>query len=387
MTHSCWQKPLQAPEKISTDIAIVGAGICGLSLGYWLKLRSPQTRITILDAATIGGGASGRNAGFNTAGSTFYLAQLASKYGEIQAMNYWDFKQESLRLMREHLFSQLSVDHEFWGSTTLYRLESEWQEHSEKLARMRVGQLEKVSALELQKLGLKGFAGGLKFTHEGRVHSLQLLQALKEKLQTMGVEIKEEQSVAWGEDQTECVKLMCSRAEVKAQHVFLALNGYAGEFHPELAKWVTPKRAQMLALDFGPHRLAGNFYDPAHKVYFRTSPESATNTLLVGGMRLLEEATENSDFDKVTPVIQNALQTYAEGIFGSKLPVLARWSGVMGFTQEEKPYIRAVPFLKNTTFVGGFSGHGMGVAFGVAHEAAARFLGVPTRFKDVLPLE
>ncbi len=252
---------------------------------------------------------------------------------------------------------------------------------------MRISHLEKVSAQELQGVGLKGFAGGLKFSHEGRVHSLQLLQALKEKLTSMGVEIKEDQSVAWGESHAESVHLVCSRAEVKAQHVFLALNGYAREFHPELAKWVTPKRAQMLALDLGQNQLAGNFYDPAHKVYFRTSPESARNTLLVGGMRLLEEATENSDFDKVTPVIQNALQSYAEGIFGSKLPVVARWAGVMGFTQEEKPYIRAVPFLKNTTFVGGFSGHGMGGAFGVAHEAVARFLGVPTRFKDVLPLE
>jgi glycine/D-amino acid oxidase-like deaminating enzyme len=109
-----------------------------------------------------------------------------------------------------------------------------------------------------------------------------------------------------------------------------------------------------------------------------------TGDLLVGGMRLLEEESENSDFDKTTPVIQNALAQYAEDIFQTNLSVKARWSGVMGFTHEERPYIKKVSFLKHTTFVGGFSGHGMGLAFGVTQEAILRLVGQSKEVREVL---
>jgi hypothetical protein len=77
----------------------------------------------------------------------------------------------------------------------------------------------------------------------------------------------------------------------------------------------------MLALDFSKHKLIGNFYDPPHKVYFRQDP--LTGDLLVGGMRLLEEESENSDFDKTTPVIQNALAQFIRSIqsFDSKYDI------------------------------------------------------------------
>ncbi|MBY0515600.1 MAG: FAD-binding oxidoreductase [Bacteriovoracaceae bacterium] len=384
MTQSCWQKKIEASKIQQVDVAIVGAGICGLSLAYWLKLKSPQIKIALIDSQEVASGASGRNAGFYTAGSTAYLANLAIKSGELKAAAYWDFKQESLKLMKEHLFTQFEAHQEFWGSTTLYRSDRELEEHLMILQRMKVTNLKKISENEL---GFSGLSGGLKFENEGRVNPIKLLTELKKFLQEKGVLVFEHNAVSWAEERGDKVQLVCARTNIEAGHVFLALNGYAGEFHPDLGKWVAPKRAQMLALDLGGKVLNGNYYDPAHKVYFRQDPTSATPTLLVGGMRLLEEVGENSNFDKTTSVIQQALQSYAEGILGQKMNVLARWSGIMGFTQEEKPYVRTAPFIKHTTFVGGFSGHGMGLAFGTAHEAVARFLSVPTRFKDILPVE
>lgn len=373
MTRSCWQSTTGRPLELRSDVAIVGAGIAGLSLAYWLKTLAPKLRITVLDAGDIGEGASGRNAGFNTAGSTSYLAQLHAKYGSAEAERYWGFKQESLRLMREHLFSRFTVQQTFAGSTTLYRDPRLLDEHHEVLAQLRAANVKRADLLELEAQGLKNFAGGLAFTHEGSLHSLDLLRSLRDFLRDQGVIFELHQAAAWGEAVGESVKLILSRGELVADHVFLALNGYAGQFHASLSKWVEPKRAQMLSLDFSHRRLMGNFYDPPHKVYFRQNPQ--TGELLVGGMRLLEEATENSDFDKVTPVIQAALASYACEVFGENLQVRARWAGVMGFTPEERPYIRPVDFLPHTTFVGGFSGHGMGLAFGVAREAILRYLG------------
>ena len=382
MTQSCWQNKPADPMTAQVDVAIVGGGIAGLSLAYWLTELAPKLKVCILEAETIGHGASGRNAGFNTVGSTSYLANLVAKDGIKEAKRYWDFKQLSLRLMREHLFNKFSVAQNFWGSTTVYRDQALLAEHESVLLSLQAENLKLVSSATLASQNLKGLVGGLSFTHEGCLHSMKLLTSLKEYVESKGVQIFTQQAVAWGESVGDEVKLICSRGSVKAGNVLLAINGYAGQFHPELKSWVQPKRAQMLALDFLKHKLIGNFYDPPHKVYFRQDP--LTGDLLVGGMRLLEEESENSDFDKTTPVIQNALAQYAEDIFQTNLSVKARWSGVMGFTHEERPYIKKVSFLKHTTFVGGFSGHGMGLAFGVTQEAILRLVGQSKEVREVL---
>lgn len=378
MTQSPWQRTIAINAPWECDVAIVGGGLTGLSLAYWLTQKSPHTQITIVEAEDIGAGASGRNAGFNTAGSTSYLAQLAQKYGASEAVAYWDFKQESLRLMREHLFNRFQVDQHFWGSTTLYRDDTLRDEHLALLTSMKV-----VGLSVVQDTGFKAAPRGLSFAQEGCLHPVKLLESLATHLAALGVKFIRGEAVAWGESEGQRVRLECSRSTGHAQHVFLALNGYAGQFHPSLAAWVAPKRAQMVALQGGAHRFAGNYYDPSQKVYFRQ--EAQSGAILVGGMRLIDEVQENSDFDKTTVAIQSALKAYMEDMLGGPLDVAARWSGVMGFTAEERPYVRAVPFLSHTTFVGGFSGHGMGLAFGTAHEAVERFLGHTTRFADILP--
>jgi gamma-glutamylputrescine oxidase len=382
MTQSCWQHKPGAPLSTEVDVAIVGGGIAGLSLAYWLTELAPQLKVCILEAETIGHGASGRNAGFNTVGSTSYLANLVNKEGLNEAKRYWDFKQLSLRLMREHLFNRFAVEQNFWGSTTVYRNQNLLEEHLEVLRSLQAEHLKVVSREELASQQLKGLVGGLSFTHEGCLHSMKLLLAMKEYIESKGVKVYSHQAVSWGDDLGDKIKLICNRGSVKASKVLLAINGYAGQFHADLKSWVQPKRAQMLTLDFSRKKLTGNFYDPPHKVYFRQDP--STGDLLVGGMRLLEEESENSDFDKTTPIIQEALAKYAEDIFQTKLEVKARWSGVMGFTPEERPYIKPVSFLKHTTFVGGFSGHGMGLAFGVAFEAVQRLIGQSKEVREVL---
>lgn len=54
-------RPGPLPEK--TEIAIVGAGFTGLSAAYHLRRARPDRRVTVLEAETVGSGASGRTGG------------------------------------------------------------------------------------------------------------------------------------------------------------------------------------------------------------------------------------------------------------------------------------------------------------------------------------
>jgi len=50
------------PDQV--DVAIIGAGFTGLWTAYYLKKQSPEISITVLEAETVGFGASGRNGGW-----------------------------------------------------------------------------------------------------------------------------------------------------------------------------------------------------------------------------------------------------------------------------------------------------------------------------------
>lgn len=383
MSSSVWMKTTCPPSHSEADVVVVGAGITGLSLAYWLSELAPELKLMVIDREGIGAGASGRNAGFNTAGSTAYLAHLIEKDGMEKAREFWSFKQESLRLMREHLFDRfIGVAEGFEGSLTLYRDQAHLERELSLIESVGAPMVKRVGTEEVAQFGLSGFAGGLRFAHEGSCHPLRLLEALKLHLQERGVSFLLGQTAGWLESDGTGTRVMMERGHVRASHVFVALNGYASQFHPSLGSLVSPKRAQMIALDGTGLKLRGNYYDPAHRVYFRLTPQSE---LLLGGMRLLEEKTEDSDFDKITQVIQSALRDYAGQTFGKELPVLARWSGVMGFTATEKPQITPMPGLAHATFVGGFSGHGMGAGFGTARSAVFAFLGRELPSGGVLP--
>ncbi len=65
---------------ITVDVAIVGAGITGLTAAYLLK-RAGLT-VAVLDKATVGGGTTGRTTGKVTSQHNLMYAELQKKQGK-----------------------------------------------------------------------------------------------------------------------------------------------------------------------------------------------------------------------------------------------------------------------------------------------------------------
>jgi glycine/D-amino acid oxidase-like deaminating enzyme len=74
------------PGPIEVDVAIVGAGFTGLWTAYYLKQRVLDCRIAILEASTVGFGASGRNGGWCSALLPMSLTRLGHLYGRDAAI-------------------------------------------------------------------------------------------------------------------------------------------------------------------------------------------------------------------------------------------------------------------------------------------------------------
>lgn len=129
-----------------------------------------------------------------------------------------------------------------------------------------------------------------------------------------------------------------------------------------------PRRAQMLAVELDEDfDCPGLYYDPPERVYWRKAQEKV---LIIGGKRLLDADGEIGDFEKLSPLIQNALEEYLSLQLGLKYKVLSRWSGTMGFTENELPMIGKIKAPLECFMLGGFSGHGMGLGFNSGREVA-----------------
>ncbi len=92
---SLWHSSLDSSEltprpplggDLDVDVAIVGAGYTGLWTAYYLAERDPSLRIAVLEAATVGFGASGRNGGWCSALLPMGLDTMAASHGRDAAV-------------------------------------------------------------------------------------------------------------------------------------------------------------------------------------------------------------------------------------------------------------------------------------------------------------
>ena len=85
-------------------------------------------------------------------------------------------------------------------------------------------------------------------------------------------------------------------------------------------------------------------------------------TLLAGGGRQNHRDTEVGYEDVTTPAVQADIERYLHTHFPwtTSLRVQTRWSGIMGFSPDDRPVVDRVPGVPQAIFATGFTGHGMG---------------------------
>ena len=96
MTRSFWQARARDAHY---DFAIVGGGLLGCSVAYWLRRARPNARLVIVERYELAAGASGRNAGFVLQGTAANYAADVERFGRGVARELWQRTLESRDLM------------------------------------------------------------------------------------------------------------------------------------------------------------------------------------------------------------------------------------------------------------------------------------------------
>ena len=87
--------------------------------------------------------------------------------------------------------------------------------------------------------------------------------------------------------------------------------------------------------------------------------------MVIGGFRQLQKDVEVGYSDETTDLIQDALEDFLRKhipkIKGAK--ITHRWTGIMGFSADGEPMVGSLPTDNQIFFLGGFTAHGLGLAF------------------------
>ena len=363
MTTSYWRQALSTFE---CDVLVIGAGICGLSAAVHLQRRG--LKVCVVERHVIGAGASSRNAGFLMRGAAENYAAAIREYGRDKARLIWRWTEENLAGLRSEGVESLP-NYQRVPSCLLALGE---EERAELEASQRLLHEDGFNVQWLQAgpttrtLDSAWSTGkplaGLLNPDDAACNPVEVLHHLASKLHRP---VMDRQEVIRLESDDSGVITHASSVTIKARYALLCTNAYLPLLAPSSTHLVKPRRGQMLAIRAAGRVLKYSYYANHGYEYFR---QAADGTIVVGGGRKQHAETEVGYEDVTTPALQSDLEAFAASILGMEresLSIISRWSGTMGFSPDGLPLIGPLPNWPGNRvwFCGGFTGHGMSMAY------------------------
>jgi glycine/D-amino acid oxidase-like deaminating enzyme len=164
------------------------------------------------------------------------------------------------------------------------------------------------------------------------------------------------------------------RGDIVAKNIALATNAYTSHLLPDFADLIVPCRGQMSALIplpslSGENRLKTSmgFEGDGLDDYLIQRPNSRGGHLMFGGGRTHGKSigvTDDSTFDEVTArylrrELIDAFELPERSDEKLEMEAVRQWTGIMGFSRDEVPWVGPVPGKEGVFVAAGYTGHGM----------------------------
>ena len=350
------------------DVAVVGAGLSGLSVARWLAQAGRE--VVVLDRTGIGGGASARNGGIVAPGLVDGISLGIARYGRDGARSLLQMTWQSLEIIREvEAQAPFPLELELPGRLTLARNEAELAALHEN-ARLLAEEGETVrhaDPSDLPEPFRDAYIGGI-ILEGGFVHSGRLTMAFGARAMQAGARVYAPFQVDQVERAAGGFVVRGAGEEIRAREVVLATNGFTWRVLPAVP--IAPQRGQMIVTEPLPPVL---HYSMSARQGFDYFHQRKDGRLVAGGFRDLDFESEATDDMVLNEEIQAALTRLAATVAGHTPVVEWRWSCIMGFTPDHLPVAGQ---LDDGLYVtAGFSGHGVVMAPRVGQFVAEAMMG------------
>ena len=356
-TANDWRPPPLEASRERYDVVVIGSGFTGLSAA--LGCAEKGLSVALLEAKTIGYGASGRNGGQLIPGLRWSMREVDAEFGRERAraifnLAYGAVDRVSDRIARHGIDCDLKAGH----------LEAAYkpghfdamQRDAEFLAQEFGWGAEVIQPQDMgQHIDGGGYHGGIYDRRGGHFHPLNYALGLAKAAAVAGVDIFENNRCGgwfdFSKDDDREFEVL-AEANLRTKHLIIATDSWTQDMDRELGRFTIPIMNYNIAT--APLANADALLPSDAAVadsrfvlnYFRLS---ADKRLIFGG---------GEKYGQTPPAdIAAFVRKHMTGVFPSLAgtPIHYAWGGAVGVTMNRLPHMGR---RGNVFFAHGFSGHG-----------------------------
>jgi glycine/D-amino acid oxidase-like deaminating enzyme len=352
------------PLPATADLVVVGGGISGLAAARELARRG--ARVVLIEARTLGWGASSRNGGMVLTGLKLDASTLISRYGMETAGRMFGASLQAIDLV-EQIVAEEQIDCDFMRCGHL--VVASKPAHQAGLAK-EVALLERAFGHRThvvprerlsEEIGSASFYGGMVDPRSAGLNPARYVAGLARAAQRAGAHLVERTPVVALRRQGPGWEIETSRGSLRADQILVATGGYTDRAAPKVREKVIPIGSYIIATEPLTADLAAELsprgrmiYDTRHFLYyFRLTPD---RRMLFGGRASFfpeTRATVRASADilrrgmvDIFPQLRDAQVGYA-------------WGGNVDFTFDMMPHAGV---QAGSAYAVGYAGHGVALA-------------------------
>ena len=351
------------PEKV--EVAIIGAGYTGLSAARTLAKQG--VKVAVLEANTIGWGASSRNGGMVLTGLKLDMQTVMKKYGRELAKRLFQCSLESIDTV-EGIVREENIDCGFarYGHLLTankprhYEALKEEAEFMDKEFNHQVRLIPE--AEQRQEIGSDLYHGALLDECSGGLNPAQYVSGLAGAAEKSGATLHARARVTSLERRREAggFFIKTERGVLSADSVLVATSGYTGSATKKLQRRIIPIGSFIIATEKLPETLIKELiphkrmiFDYKHYLnYFRLWDQR----MIFGGRAAFFPETSNTIQRSAEILRQDMLQVYPQ-LKDAKVDYV--WGGTLDFAFDMMTHAGE---MQGIYYALGYAGHGVAMA-------------------------
>ncbi len=324
----------------ATDVVVIGGGLAGINAARELARRG--TAVTLLEAQTLGWGASTRNGGIVHAGYKWSARELIERYGEDTGRALYQETLDSYDLVRR-LVADEAIDCDFREAGQLELAYA--PSHVPELERVQaslatVGVASTVVPRERirEEIGTDAYYGALVVEDTALVHPGRYFAGLAAAAARAGADLHEGvRATAIRRQGDGRFVVETERGAILARDVFVATNGYTDGVAPAIRRRVIPIGSYIIASEPLPEDLAHEL-SPKGRAFFDTKNflyywhVSADRRMVFGG----RASFLPTSIDHTAEILWRGLLEVHPPLADYRIEYA--WGGNVGFTFDRMPH-------------------------------------------------